>query len=93
MANPGAGIAGYVAPLLAATTGPRLDAIVTALRELQLPPELISLITYLFAEVLDGRNASTADGVERALGRPARDFADYVRETAATGVWNGGSHR
>ena len=64
-----------------------------ALRELQLPPELISLITYLFAEVLDGRNASTADGVERALGRPARDFADYVRDTAATGVWNAGSHQ
>jgi hypothetical protein len=29
------------------------------------------------------------DGVERALGRPPRDFADYARRAAATGVWNG----
>ncbi|MGH8470606.1 MAG: NmrA family transcriptional regulator [Gammaproteobacteria bacterium] len=61
-----------------------------AMKELQLEPEFISLITYLFAEVLDGRNASTTDGVMRALGRPARDFTDYVRETAGTGVWNAG---
>ena len=25
--------------------------------------------------------------VQQALGRPARDFADYAREAAATGVW------
>jgi hypothetical protein len=37
--------------------------------------------------VLDGRNESIHDGVRRALGRPARDFSDYVRDTAATGVW------
>jgi len=24
---------------------------------------------------------------EEVLGRPARDFADYARKTAATGVW------
>jgi uncharacterized protein YbjT (DUF2867 family) len=60
------------------------------LRSAGLPPEVVSLITYLFAEVLDGRNASVADGVTRALGRRPRDFAEYVRSTAATGVWNGG---
>ena len=59
-----------------------------AMKTMQVPPEIISFITYLFAEVLDGRNASVADGVTRALGRPPRDFADYVRETAATGVWH-----
>jgi uncharacterized protein YbjT (DUF2867 family) len=32
-------------------------------------------------------NDELADGVQRALGRPARDFADYARDTAATGVW------
>ncbi|GAB3462792.1 NmrA family NAD(P)-binding protein [Kineococcus endophyticus] len=41
----------------------------------------------LFAMVLDGRNASVTDGVQRALGRPPRDFADFARRTAATGVW------
>ncbi|MFC5664817.1 NmrA family transcriptional regulator [Kitasatospora misakiensis] len=42
----------------------------------------------LFTMILDGRNAHLADGVRRALGRPARDFADYARATAASGVWN-----
>jgi uncharacterized protein YbjT (DUF2867 family) len=53
------------------------------------PPEVVELLTYLFSEVLDGRNAITADGVRRALGREPRDFADYARQTAATGVWSG----
>lgn len=61
-----------------------------ALESAQLPPDLVRLITYLFREVLDGRNASLTDGVQRALGRPPRDFADYVRDTAATGVWSVG---
>jgi uncharacterized protein YbjT (DUF2867 family) len=52
------------------------------------PPELIELLTYLFGEVVDGRNADTTDGVRRALGREARDFTEYAREVAATGVWN-----
>ena len=38
----------------------------------------ISLLRYLFAVVLDGRNASLADGVQRALGRPPRDFRRRV---------------
>lgn len=41
----------------------------------------------LFTEVLDGRNAHFTDGVQRALGRPPRDFADYARQTAATRAW------
>ena len=38
--------------------------------------------------VLNGRNASLADGLQRALRREPRDFADYARETAASGVWD-----
>jgi hypothetical protein len=34
-----------------------------------------------------GGNTPVADGVQLALGRPARDFSDYVRRTAAMGVW------
>ena len=56
-----------------------------------MPAEIVDLLIYLFTDVLDGRNASLTDGVERALGRPARDFADYARDTAATGVWNVGA--
>jgi uncharacterized protein YbjT (DUF2867 family) len=58
-----------------------------ALEQAQLPAELIDLVLYLFTTVLDGRNTPLADGVQRALGRPARDFSDYVRRTANTGVW------
>jgi uncharacterized protein YbjT (DUF2867 family) len=52
------------------------------------PAEVVELLTYLFETVLDGRNAKLADGVERALGRPPRDFSDFARRTAATGVWD-----
>ncbi|HWD42893.1 MAG TPA: NmrA family transcriptional regulator, partial [Actinomycetota bacterium] len=52
------------------------------------PSEVVELLTYLFSEVMDGRNAATTDGVRRALGRDPRDFADYARAAAATGVWN-----
>jgi len=51
------------------------------------PAEFVALLTYLFTEVLDGRNALLTDGVRRALGREPRDFTDYVRATAASGVW------
>jgi len=51
------------------------------------PPEVVDLLTYLFSEVVDGRNANTTDGVQRALGRPPTDFVDYARATAAKGVW------
>ncbi len=51
-------------------------------------PEVVDLLTYLFNEVVDGRNANTADGVQRAIGREPRDFTDYARAAAATGIWN-----
>lgn len=63
------------------------DAYRAALEQEQFPAPLIDLVMYLFTTVLDGRNAKVADGVQRALGRPARDFSDYVRRTATTGVW------
>jgi uncharacterized protein YbjT (DUF2867 family) len=53
------------------------------------PEDFIELVLYLFATLFDGRNTPLADGVQRALGRPPRDFCDYVRQTAATGVWGG----
>ncbi|MFD0691040.1 NAD(P)H-binding protein [Actinomadura fibrosa] len=59
-----------------------------ALRGHGLPDDVVGLLTYLFTTVLDGRNSRTADGVERALGRAPKDFADYARDTAASGIWN-----
>jgi uncharacterized protein YbjT (DUF2867 family) len=52
------------------------------------PAEEIAPLTDLFVRVLDGHNAHVTADVERVLQRPARDFADYARAAAATGVWN-----
>jgi len=50
----------------------------------EVPPEYVALLNYLFTELLDGRNASLGDGIQRALGRPPREFGDYVAATATT---------
>ena len=60
----------------------------SALDQEGVPAEFVYLLTYLFSEVLDGRNAHLSDGVRCALGREPRDFADYARDAAATGIWN-----
>ncbi|MEU7065536.1 NAD(P)H-binding protein [Streptomyces sp. NPDC053429] len=54
------------------------------LRENGLPEEFADLFTM----ILDGRNAHLVHGVEEALGRKPKDFADFAREAAATGVWD-----
>jgi len=66
-----------------------MEAFEAGLGQHGLSADEVWLVTYLFTEVLDGRNESLADGVQRALGREPRDFADYVRTTVAAGVWNG----
>ncbi|TIR42882.1 MAG: hypothetical protein E5X28_18360 [Mesorhizobium sp.] len=53
-----------------------------------LPPEFAWLLNELFTEVLDGRNESLTDGVQRALGRRPKDFFAYATETAARRVWS-----
>jgi len=55
------------------------------------PKDVVWMLDYLLATVLDGRNAHLCDGVERALGRPPRDFAAYARDAAQTGVWDAAS--
>lgn len=80
---------------IAQATGRRIDFVPVAVEEYAgamaaegVPAEVVELLTYLFTTVLDGRNAQVADGVQRALGRPPRDFTDFARDTAATGVWD-----
>ena len=51
------------------------------------PKDVAWMLDYLFSTVLDGRNAHLTDGIQRALGRPPKDFAMYAREVAASGVW------
>ena len=63
----------------------------TALREQALPEDVITLLRYLFTELFDGRNASVAHGVQEALGRKPRRFADFARKAAIEGTWEGQS--
>ena len=63
------------------------QAFQAGLSQAGVPSDAIELLDYLFTTVLDGRNAQVADGVQRALGRPARDFRDYARAAAASGAW------
>ncbi len=66
-----------------------IDAYAAAAADEGVPDDVVSLLRYLFTEVLDGRNAYLSDGVQRALGREPKDFADYARDAAASGVWEG----
>jgi uncharacterized protein YbjT (DUF2867 family) len=78
---------------IAAASGRQIDYVPVSVEEYAagaaehgVPEEFVGFLTYLFGEVL-GRNAYLTDGVQRALGRQPRDFSEYVRDTAATGVW------
>ena len=62
-------------------------AFIEGLKQSGAPDDVVWMLDYLFATVLDGRNAHLTDGVERALGRAPKDFSDYAREVAASGRW------
>jgi uncharacterized protein YbjT (DUF2867 family) len=51
-----------------------------------IPDEFVEFLSYLFRDVL-GNNAQVTDAVQRVLGRPPRDFAEYAASSAATGIW------
>ncbi len=57
------------------------------LRSDQVPEEVISLISYLFSQVLDGRNESVQGAIPTVLGRPATSFQQYVAKTVSRGIW------
>ncbi len=48
---------------------------------------IADILTEICRQTLDGRNQFLGDGVQRALGREPRDFADFCRESAAAGFW------
>ena len=51
----------------------------TQLSQEGLNQSTIEALTYLFSEVLDGRNEYITNDVERALGRPATSFDQYIQ--------------
>lgn len=48
------------------------------------PDDIVGLLRYLFTDVY-GHDETLGDGVQRVLGRPPRDFAEYARDAA--GAW------
>ncbi|MFJ3772925.1 NAD(P)H-binding protein [Streptomyces sp. NPDC090075] len=79
---------------IAAATGRELSYRAVTAREyganlaaFGVPEPEVEFLVELFESLLDGRNAYLSDGVREVLGREPRDFGDFVRETAATGVW------
>lgn len=64
-----------------------VDAYLEGARAEGLPDAIAWLINELFVNVLDGRNESTTQTVQKVLGRPARSFDDYVASVAPGGVW------
>lgn len=64
------------------------DEFTTAVASHELPPEFVWLLDELFTQVLDGRNESLTDGIQRVLGRTPKDFSAYATETAASLVWS-----
>lgn len=67
-------------------TGPQYAA---ALAQFGMPVAEAGFLAELFTMLLDGHNAMTTDGVERALGREAKDFSVFARKAAEDGAWNG----
>jgi uncharacterized protein YbjT (DUF2867 family) len=59
------------------------------LKEYQVPEGVIWLISYLFTEVLlISSNSAVTNDIQKVLGRKAKDFTEYARETASSGIWN-----
>ncbi|XHY19170.1 hypothetical protein SuNHUV7_39860 (plasmid) [Pseudoseohaeicola sp. NH-UV-7] len=48
---------------------------------------IADVFTHVCKEALDGRNEWLGDGVQRALGRAPRDFADFCNKAATSGAW------
>lgn len=65
-----------------------VEQYIDMLRQYQVPEDEIWLVNYLFSEVLDGRNSTVTNDIEKVLGRKATDFTDYALKTAQTGIWN-----
>lgn len=58
------------------------------LAEAGVPADYIGVLEYVMSHTLDGRGIHPQDGVQRALGRPPKDFADFAAEAADTSIWN-----
>ena len=52
------------------------------------PADEAEMLGELFDHIFDGHNSSLVSGIQEALNRPARSFADFASQAATTGVWD-----
>lgn len=66
-----------------------ISAYTNMMKQQEVPEDFIWLVEYLFTEVLGNpNNSEITNDIERVLGRKPKHFSEYLKETAATGVWN-----
>ncbi len=66
-----------------------LEQYVEGMKKMQIPDDVVWLIEYLFSHVLTNpKNQLVINDIERVLGRKAKSFLEYARETAKTGIWD-----
>ncbi|WP_335975036.1 NmrA family NAD(P)-binding protein [Gaetbulibacter jejuensis] len=66
-----------------------LEQYIEGMRQMQLPEDVIWLIEYLFSNVLTNpNNQKISNDIEQVLGRKARTFLEYAKETAETEIWS-----
>ena len=67
-----------------------LEEYVEVMKTMNLPEIYVWLIEYLFSHVLTNPdNEQVTNDIETVLKRKPRSFRNYVKETAAAGVWDG----
>ncbi|MFJ4783611.1 NAD(P)H-binding protein [Streptomyces sp. NPDC088794] len=64
-----------------------VDAYVAELTRQGVPPADAEAFADIIEPLREGRDAYLSDGVQRALDRPPRTFAEFVRTTADAGGW------
>jgi uncharacterized protein YbjT (DUF2867 family) len=64
------------------------DQHVAELVEYGVPVEDAEAVRDLFAVIRNHRSEYVSEGVQQVLGRAPRDFGDWARATAKTGVWS-----
>lgn len=66
-----------------------LEQYIDGMKHMQIPDDVVWLIEYLFSHVLTNpKNQQVVNDIERVLGRKAKTFIEYAKETAKTGIWN-----
>ncbi|MGI9533263.1 SDR family oxidoreductase [Lutimonas sp.] len=66
-----------------------LEQYIIGMKQMQIPADVVWLIEYLFSHVLTNpNNQLVVNDIEPILGRKAKSFLEYAKETAKSGVWN-----